>query len=131
MNKQQSKTLKIENIIIVSAIIVVILWLSSLILIPIFLDSWTNRGTFEDMFGAVNALFSGLAFAGVIIALFLQKHELSLQREELEATREELKGQKEQLKLQNRTFEKQAFEGERVKPKQYTLQEGYERPTRG
>lgn len=36
------------------------------------LDSWTDRGTFGDMFGAVNTLFSGLAFAGVIYAIFLQ-----------------------------------------------------------
>ena len=28
--------------------------------------TWTNRGQFGDMFGAVNALFSGLAFAGII-----------------------------------------------------------------
>lgn len=42
------------------------------------------------MFGAVNALFSGLAFAGIIYTIFLQKEELALQREELKANREEL-----------------------------------------
>lgn len=50
----------------------------------------TDRGTFGDMFGAVNALFSGLAFAGIIITIFLQSNELSLQRQELKETREEL-----------------------------------------
>ena len=34
------------------------------------------RGTFGDMFGAVNALFSGLAFAGIIITLYFQRIEL-------------------------------------------------------
>ena len=44
-----------------------------------------------DSFGFVNAILSGLAFAAVIITLWLQKSELRLQREELEATREQLK----------------------------------------
>lgn len=42
------------------------------------------------MYGSVNALFSGLALAGVIVAVFLQSRELKLQREELELTRREL-----------------------------------------
>lgn len=50
----------------------------------------TDRGTFGDMFGAVNALFSGLAFATLIYTVFLQRRELQLQREELAATRIEL-----------------------------------------
>lgn len=53
-------------------------------------DSWADRGTFGDMFGAVNTLFSGLAFAGIIYAIFLQSKELSLQRQELAMTRDEL-----------------------------------------
>lgn len=32
-----------------------------------------NRGTFGDMFGAINSLFSGLAFAGVVYAILLQQ----------------------------------------------------------
>ncbi len=54
------------------------------------LEDWSERGTFGDMFGAVNTLFSGLAFAGVIYAILLQRQELSLQRKELELTRREL-----------------------------------------
>ncbi|MFZ2951109.1 MAG: hypothetical protein WA003_16660 [Desulfuromonadaceae bacterium] len=69
-----------------------------------------NRGTFGDMFGAVNALFSGLAFGGVIYAILLQRKELALQRSELELTRNELEGQKLQLKAQNKTLEKENFE---------------------
>lgn len=74
------------------------------------LNSEPERGTFGDMFGAVNALFSGLAFGGVIYAILLQRKELALQRHELELTREELKGQKEQLKNQNQTMIVQNFE---------------------
>ena len=69
-----------------------------------------KRGTFGDMFGAVNALFSGLAFIGVIFAILLQSKELKLQRKELKFTREELKGQKLQLEAQNNTLEKRNFE---------------------
>jgi hypothetical protein len=49
-----------------------------------------EAGVFGDQFGAVNALFSGLAFAGVIYAVILQSKELELQREELVLTRAEL-----------------------------------------
>lgn len=48
----------------------------------------TIRGTYGDMFGITNALFSGLAFAGIIITIVLQMRELGFQREELQQTRE-------------------------------------------
>lgn len=69
-----------------------------------------KQGQFGDQFGAVNALFSGLAFAGLIFTIILQKKELELQREELSDTRKELKGQKEQLEVQNKTLKIQRFE---------------------
>ncbi len=62
------------------------------------------------MFGAVNSLFSGLALAGVVIAIFLQSKELELQRLELEETRSEIRGQREALEAQNETLNKQKFE---------------------
>lgn len=55
-----------------------------------YLDDWQRRGQFGDMFGAANATFSGLALAGVIIAILLQKRELQYQRRELCFTRREL-----------------------------------------
>lgn len=54
-------------------------------------DNWNNRADFGEMFGIVNTLFSGWAFAGVIYAIFLQRRELELQRNELEMTRGELR----------------------------------------
>ena len=65
---------------------------------------------FGDRFEAVNALFAGLAFAGVIYAILLQKEELGLQRNELEMTRAEVHEQSEQLKSQAQTLQKQNFE---------------------
>jgi hypothetical protein len=48
------------------------------------------RGVFGDQFGAINALFSGLAFTGVIVTLLLQRREIknqsaSLQRQQFES----------------------------------------------
>lgn len=66
-----------------------------------FFNLWWNNfdtakaGQSADAFGAVNALFTGLAFFGVLLTIVLQRHELALQREELELTRVELKGSKE------------------------------------
>lgn len=61
---------------------------------------YEDRGTFGDMFGSVNALFSGFALAGIIFAILLQRIELKYQREELIETRKEFKIQNSTLKLQ-------------------------------
>ena len=71
--------------------VILLIWIVSGFGTYHFFITWDERGTFGDMFGAINALFSGLAFAGVIYAIFLQRKELELQREELVLTREELK----------------------------------------
>jgi len=65
------------------------------------LDSdFNERGTFGDMFGSVNALFSGLALGGIIFSIFLQRSELRLQRKELKDTRKEFSKQNETMTLQ-------------------------------
>lgn len=51
---------------------------------------WVTRGQFGDVSGTANSLFSGLAFAGLIYAILLQREDLMLQRKELEMTRQEL-----------------------------------------
>lgn len=50
----------------------------------------STRGQFGDMFGGLNALFTGLAFAAVIYTILLQRKDLELQRLELQASRQEL-----------------------------------------
>jgi hypothetical protein len=71
-------------------IIVFAVWLVYGFTIYFSIGSWKDPGTFGDMFGAINALFSGLAFAGIIFTILLQREELKLQRKELELTRVEL-----------------------------------------
>jgi hypothetical protein len=63
-------------------------WIISAIVILQFLPNPNDHGTFGDLFGAINALFSGWAFLGVIVAIVLQKQELTEQREELRISRE-------------------------------------------
>jgi len=82
----------IDNGFIWIAIIITVLVIGLWLLSYYFLKdlSQTERGTFGDMFGGINSLFSGLAFAGIILTILLQRKELSLQRQELVHTREEL-----------------------------------------
>lgn len=61
-----------------------------------------NRGKFGDSFGAVSALFAGLAFVILLYTMLLQKTELELQREALQ-------GQNKTLQKQNKTLQKQDF----------------------
>ena len=107
--------------LIKASIAILVLWFGS----GVALYWYDERGTFGDMFGAINALFSGFAFLGLIYAILLQKTELRLQRKELANTREEislqrdemkltrgeLKGQKESMELQNEYLKIQNFEG--------------------
>lgn len=89
---------------------VVVLFALSWAWIATTINDPEKQGQFGDQFGAVNALFSGFAFAGLIFTIILQKKELALQREQLAETREELKGQKIQMTEQNKTLKIQRFE---------------------
>ena len=80
---------------------VILVWALSAILIMTFLENWSDRGTFGDLFGAVNALFSALAFAVLIYTIVLQREEIKQNREEIVLNRKELaKGAKLQQKAQ-------------------------------
>lgn len=112
-NKKEEKShdkqnIPLRRIICWSLIGVFVLWALTFFLF--FISESENRGQFGDMFGAVNALFSGLAFAGLIITLILQRQELSLQREELEQTKDELKNQRVEFEKENETLRYQRFE---------------------
>ncbi len=61
---------------------------------------WQYKSTSEGSFTIINSIFSGLAFVGLIIAIFMQREELELQRQELTATRLEFTQQNDILKHQ-------------------------------
>lgn len=87
-------------------VMVLVLFLSNLCLVFLPYDE-NERGTFGDQFGAVNALFSGLAFAGLIYTIILQRHDLKLQRRDLRLQREELALTRKEMEEQTAEFEKQ------------------------
>lgn len=98
---------------------VIVLWVSYFILPiipynPLDFSRPEKASELGDMFGSLNTLFSGLAFAGLIITLIYQRQELQLQRKELRmqrremvAQKKEMEGQKEEMRLQRKQFELQ------------------------
>ncbi|OEK02169.1 hypothetical protein BFP97_11830 [Roseivirga sp. 4D4] len=77
--------------LVIAIISVAIIWAGVTYLIYLKSGSITVSGSIGDSFGAVNALFSSLAFALLIYTAMMQRKELQLQREELNLTRAELK----------------------------------------
>ncbi len=98
--------LKSKKAIIGLFLAVPLLWLLTWLTLSIALEP-EDRGQFGDMFGSINALFSGWAFVGVIIAILMQKEELELQREELRETRKEF--QEQNITLKQQRFENTFF----------------------
>lgn len=78
---------KLLGIIIIG---IVLVWALSGLLTMVYLDEWSHRGTFGDLFGAINSLFSGLALAGLVYSIYSSRQEIQLQREEIELNRKEL-----------------------------------------
>lgn len=79
---------------------------------PYFIDSQIvffdqkpvkDANNFGDLYGALNTLFSGFAFLGVIVSIFMQS-------EELNDTRREISKQTEQFSYQTDAMFKQSFE---------------------
>lgn len=95
---------------IIAGGIILIVWVASFAIIYVFIDEWENRGQFGDLFGAVNALFSGLAFAGLVITIMQQRHDLQLQRNAIEQTNKEMQQQTQEFDTQNETLRRQQFD---------------------
>lgn len=105
MNKRRLVWVK-KHLLGIMLCMVLCLFVANLCLI--FLPySKEARGTFGDQFGAVNALFSGLAFAGLIYTIMLQRNDLKLQRQDLKLQRKELELTRKEMEEQTAEFEKQ------------------------
>lgn len=101
-------------ILIGLVVLVLLIFFASWLIIKIHYSGVTDyngsRGTFGDQFGAVNALFSALAFAGLIYTIILQTKELGFQRKELEENRKEMTRQTDEFQTQNQSMLRQSFE---------------------
>ena len=65
-------------------ITVFFVWAVSIPAVFLLYPKLSDASSFGDMFGAVNALFSALAFAGVVYALILQDNETRLNAEQFQ-----------------------------------------------
>ncbi|MBU1233291.1 MAG: putative phage abortive infection protein [Proteobacteria bacterium] len=66
-----------------------------------YFSAFGEKDKLGDSFGTLNTLFSGLAFAGLIVTLFFQRKEIIQNKEELNLTRIEFKKQNNLIKDQN------------------------------
>lgn len=92
MNETKNKSIEdnyLTNFVLI-AVGLTIIAIGFPFLVNYFFGDWAKSGTFGDTFGALNALFSGLAFAGVIVTILIQRNELNNQRIELQLQRTEM-----------------------------------------
>ncbi|MBP7670663.1 hypothetical protein KA119_00005 [Candidatus Gracilibacteria bacterium] len=103
---------------------VIILWITYPTILPYLSKtiSLEENGQYGDMFGGLNALFSGLAFGGLIYTIYLQTKELELQRTEIKLQREELAKSAKALSEQAAVMkEQQRMDIEREKKRKYRI----------
>lgn len=86
---------------------VIAIWLANWFLMLWRFGSPDSVGTAGDLFGAATSLFSGLAFAGLISTLLMQRRELELQRRQLKLQNNELKDTRKEFQIQR--FESRFF----------------------
>lgn len=96
---------KIFGWLVAAVLLAFAIYLSILLITtwPVSQLSIDNAGKFGDSFGVLTSLFTGLAFAGLLTTIYLQRSELQLNRRELEETRKE-------FRLQSETLHRQRFE---------------------
>lgn len=73
-----------KRYIVLIIVMIIAPWSATWYFVPkIYHEPTLGAGTFGDMFGAVNALFSGLAFAGLIYTIAIQRQELHEQQKSI------------------------------------------------
>jgi len=78
---------RLVAIVALLVVLVLVVWaFSAFVMFTVFPEP-AERGQVGDTFGAVNSLFTGLAFLGIVVSLMLQLRDLRQQREELRLSR--------------------------------------------
>lgn len=95
-------------VVFIVVLIMLVIWIDLGIFARDLFPAIEQAGQFGDMFGFSNSLFSGLALAGVVIAIWFQREEIKIQREELELNRKEMKEQTKQFEAQKEEMAAQA-----------------------
>jgi hypothetical protein len=110
------------RITVAMVVCVIVLWLA----IPAFVAAFYPRvagSTIPTDFDSVSALFAGLAFAGLILAVLLQTDQLRQQTEQLKLQREEIALQRADLALQREEMKLQRDEMKRASDAQEKTEE--------
>lgn len=110
MSKSKLTEKKLTRFLIYAVVGILVSWIWTYFSLKYFGDTNDSRSTFGDMFGGVNALFSGFALVGIIYTILLQKVELGYQRDELKLTRNELKLTRKEIGSQSEIMRLQKFE---------------------
>lgn len=79
--------------------IAVAIWIGYGLVVPRLFMDWQKSSQFGDMFGGIGALFSGLALAGVVVAIKMQKEELERSTKAQTASSEALTKQIEVMSI--------------------------------
>lgn len=87
--KEKSKTDRLGWIAVASIVLICLSAIAYVTEMRHHFTNWEEAGQFGDSFGALNTIFSGLAFALLIISILIQQKELALQREEMQSMRKE------------------------------------------
>ncbi len=96
-----------------------LLWGANWYFVSKYVTDAAKQGQFGDMFGAVNALFTALAFAGLIYTVMLQRDQLALQQQEIvESGRTQGLLVQRQIDAQDSLFERQKQFQEEQRQKQ-------------
>jgi hypothetical protein len=82
----------------------------AIVFVVVIFAVMTPREMFDRPIEAAECLFTGLAFAGVIMSLWHQGREMALQREELKLQRKELRLQRKEMELQREEMRRQEEE---------------------
>jgi hypothetical protein len=109
-SEQASEAVSSRRGLVIVAIftVVLLLWLATPFVMNRLFASWGERADFGESFGVVNALFSGLAFAGVVIALWFQREQMKVQSREsqlnLSALTEQIREMQKAREMQSQPF---------------------------
>ncbi len=93
--------------IVLAATALTALTLSWVFIFPQWVTS-VEADTVEAAYSALEALFAGLAFLGLLSTIWIQRQELRLQRMEMQQTREEMRRQAEAQEKSERALQAQA-----------------------
>lgn len=107
-NQEQRNTLLTKFIVGIVIAWLVMPWIIIGLFSLLTDDLQLTPGTFGDVFGSVNALFAGLAFAGLLWTILLQQSAMRMQQSEIKIQREMLQAQLDEQREARKSMDAQA-----------------------